>query len=64
MKEYLPEKIRIRKDKIGFGTPQDEWFREERFIRFLKEIIKLYIIQTKKYCRYSQSQHSVPKTFK
>lgn len=27
MKSYLPEKIRLRKDKVGFGTPEDEWFR-------------------------------------
>lgn len=28
MSGILPEKIRLRRDKIGFGTPQDEWFRE------------------------------------
>jgi asparagine synthase (glutamine-hydrolysing) len=27
MKGILPEKIRTRRDKIGFETPQDEWFR-------------------------------------
>lgn len=27
MKGILPEKIRIRRDKIGFDTPQDRWFR-------------------------------------
>jgi asparagine synthase (glutamine-hydrolysing) len=27
MKGELPEKIRNRKDKIGFETPQDEWFK-------------------------------------
>jgi asparagine synthase (glutamine-hydrolysing) len=27
MKGILPEKIRNRRDKIGFDTPQDEWFR-------------------------------------
>lgn len=35
----LPEKIRLRKDKIGFGTPQDEWFRTEAFRDFISEII-------------------------
>ena len=28
MKGILPERIRLRQDKIGFGTPQDEWLRE------------------------------------
>lgn len=27
MKGILPEKIRQRKDKTGFDTPEDEWFR-------------------------------------
>ncbi|HUX56205.1 MAG TPA: asparagine synthase (glutamine-hydrolyzing) [Bacteroidales bacterium] len=27
MKGVLPEKIRQRKDKTGFATPEDEWFR-------------------------------------
>ena len=27
MKGILPEKIRERKDKIGFATPEDIWFR-------------------------------------
>jgi len=31
MKGLLPEPIRKRKDKIGFETPQDEWFRTPDF---------------------------------
>jgi asparagine synthase (glutamine-hydrolysing) len=31
MKGVLPEKIRLRRDKIGFETPQDDWFRKESF---------------------------------
>jgi asparagine synthase (glutamine-hydrolysing) len=27
MKGLLPEAIRLRVDKNGFSTPQDEWFR-------------------------------------
>lgn len=37
-KGILPEKIRLRKDKIGFGTPQDEWFRTPRFNAFINEL--------------------------
>lgn len=35
MKGLLPEKIRARKDKIGFGTPQDEWFRTNKFQKLI-----------------------------
>ena len=31
MKGVLPEKIRLRRDKIGFMTPEDEWFRTNKF---------------------------------
>jgi asparagine synthase (glutamine-hydrolysing) len=27
MKGILPEKVRLRKDKVGFNAPADEWFR-------------------------------------
>lgn len=39
-KGLLPEKIRMRRDKIGFGTPQDEWFRSPKFQVFIKELLQ------------------------
>lgn len=39
MKGILPEKIRVRRDKIGFSTPQDEWFRTPQFQAIILEII-------------------------
>ncbi|MBL7918672.1 MAG: asparagine synthase (glutamine-hydrolyzing) [Bacteroidia bacterium] len=39
MKNVLPEKIRTRKDKIGFETPQDEWFRTSQWEKIIKETI-------------------------
>ncbi len=39
MKGILPEKIRNRKDKIGFDTPQDEWFRDKRWEDLVIEVI-------------------------
>ena len=39
MKGILPEKIRIRTDKVGFGTPQDEWFREDHFRTYITDLI-------------------------
>ncbi|MFA5010582.1 MAG: asparagine synthase (glutamine-hydrolyzing) [Ignavibacteria bacterium] len=39
MKGILPEEIRLRKDKIGFMTPDDEWFREQKFQKFVNELL-------------------------
>jgi len=39
MKGILPEKIRLRRDKTGFGTPQDEWLREPTWQGIVKEIL-------------------------
>lgn len=39
MKGILSEKIRLRKDKIGFGTPQDEWFRSEGLKNIINEVL-------------------------
>lgn len=39
MKGTLPEKIRLRTDKIGFGTPQDEWFRSPEFQSLVTDIL-------------------------
>jgi asparagine synthase (glutamine-hydrolysing) len=39
MKGTLPEAIRMRVDKNGFMTPQDEWFRTLQWQEKIKEII-------------------------
>jgi asparagine synthase (glutamine-hydrolysing) len=39
MKNIIPEKIRNRKDKIGFDTPEDVWFRSDRFKSFIYDMI-------------------------
>jgi len=36
----LPEKIRMRKDKIGFDTPEDEWFRQPIWQKKINEILQ------------------------
>lgn len=38
MRGTLPEKIRSRQDKIGFETPQDEWFRMPSFQQYIKDL--------------------------
>jgi asparagine synthase (glutamine-hydrolysing) len=39
LRGVLPEKIRLRRDKMGFGTPQDEWFRESGLQSIINEIL-------------------------
>lgn len=40
MKDVLPEAIRMRIDKTGFSTPEDEWFRTSEWQEKILEIIK------------------------
>ena len=35
----LPERIRLRQDKIGFGTPQEDWLREPAWQIIVNEIL-------------------------
>ncbi|MGA3013531.1 MAG: asparagine synthase-related protein [Bacteroidales bacterium] len=39
MKGILSEKIRLRRDKIGFSTPQDEWFRPKKWQSIITNIL-------------------------
>ncbi len=39
MQGILPEIIRKRQSKIGFDTPEDEWFRESYFKEYISDII-------------------------
>jgi len=47
MKGILPEKIRLRRDKIGFGTPQDEWFREPAWVIIVNEVLNSKSFETR-----------------
>lgn len=40
MKEVLPEKIRLRKDKIGFATSEELWMKNEKRIEFRDLLMK------------------------
>jgi asparagine synthase (glutamine-hydrolysing) len=35
----LPESIRTRKDKIGFLTPEDDWFRTDKWKTFILDLL-------------------------
>ncbi len=39
MDQKMPEKIRLRKDKIGFNTPEDEWFRQEPLRTYIMDLL-------------------------
>lgn len=39
MNGILPEKIRLRRDKIGFSTPEDKWYRHASWEKEIKELI-------------------------
>lgn len=39
LKGTLPEKIRKRNDKVGFGTPEAEWFREPNFQKIVFDLL-------------------------
>lgn len=39
MKGLLPEEIRMRRDKVGFATPEDTWFRSELFRPLIESIL-------------------------
>jgi asparagine synthase (glutamine-hydrolysing) len=40
LKGILPEKIRMRKDKIGFSTPESDWFKNKKLQAILEEVIE------------------------
>jgi asparagine synthase (glutamine-hydrolysing) len=48
MKGILPEKIRTRRDKIGFETPQDEWFRSPAWQTIVFGILSSYTFRERK----------------
>ena len=39
MKGLLPAKIQARRDKTGFDTPQDEWFRTRQWQEIINDIL-------------------------
>jgi len=45
MKGVLPEEIRKRRDKVGFDTPQDEWFRMPLWQKRIAEILSFQLLK-------------------
>jgi asparagine synthase (glutamine-hydrolysing) len=40
LKGILPEKIRMRKDKVGFSTPESDWFRNKKLQAILEDVVE------------------------
>jgi asparagine synthase (glutamine-hydrolysing) len=40
LKGILPEKIRMRKDKVGFSTPEADWFKNKKLQVVLQDVIE------------------------
>ncbi|MFN5417026.1 MAG: asparagine synthase (glutamine-hydrolyzing) [Flavobacteriia bacterium] len=40
LKGIIPEEIRIRRDKIGYVTPEDDWFRTEELRSFILDLFQ------------------------
>ncbi|MGB9696372.1 MAG: asparagine synthase (glutamine-hydrolyzing) [Ignavibacteria bacterium] len=71
LKDYLPPEIARRKDKKGFDTPEDKWFRTELFRSLVMDILSSqsfiqrgYIDAKKaidKYCQYLNGEINISK---
>jgi asparagine synthase (glutamine-hydrolysing) len=48
LKGILPEAIRTRQDKVGFATPQDEWFRLAEFQQLVEDILNSEQLKNRK----------------
>lgn len=56
MKDVLPEKIRKRTDKVGFSTPEDEWFRQKNWEIFIKELLNSDSFKNRKIINTSKAK--------
>jgi asparagine synthase (glutamine-hydrolysing) len=49
LKGILPEKIRMRKDKVGYSTPESDWFKNIKLQALLEEVIESYSFKERGY---------------
>ena len=56
MKEVVPEKVRTRRDKVGYSTPEDTWFRDVRFQELFRDIISESRFRSREYFDLKQIQ--------
>lgn len=54
VKGILPEKIRMRQDKIGFMTPESEWFRRPFFRDYILDLLNSESFRKSPYLDYKR----------
>ncbi|HDY87206.1 MAG TPA: asparagine synthase (glutamine-hydrolyzing) [bacterium] len=54
MHSILPEMIRNRTDKIGFGTPINEFFRNEKIVKFCEVIVNSDSFKNRPYWKWKR----------
>lgn len=54
--EYVPKEIIERKDKIGFATPEKDWFTTKEFDKFIQNIIFSKSFESRTYWNYKEIQ--------
>jgi asparagine synthase (glutamine-hydrolysing) len=59
LKGILPEKIRLRKDKIGFSTPEGEWFKDENMMELLSTLVNSDRFKNRKYFNINECQKHI-----
>jgi asparagine synthase (glutamine-hydrolysing) len=67
LKGILPEKIRMRKDKVGFSTPEADWFKNVKLQTILTDIIESESFKERGYFNIKQCKsdfHSFEKNQK
>ena len=59
MKDFLPELIIKRTDKIGFDAPVNELFRDDQIIRFCNDIINSESFKARPYWKWEEVDKGV-----
>jgi asparagine synthase (glutamine-hydrolysing) len=59
LKGILPEKIRLRKDKIGFSTPEEEWFKDKNLLDLLSEVAYSESFKSRGYFNVKKCQSQI-----
>lgn len=57
MVDMVPENIRLRKDKMGFVTPENEWFRTENFKELIFQILSSPSFKNRGYIDVDKAQN-------
>ncbi len=64
MKGILPEKIRLRRDKIGFNTPQNEWFKEPAWQNIINKLLNSESLKNRNLIKVNLAQEQYKKHLK